>query len=281
MPQIKRPGHPTIHFELDDYTDPWKNAPYMVLQHGFGRSSRFWYSWVPYLSRFYRIIRPDLRGLGQSSHDFDLQKGINLENYLGDVLAILESVGADSVHYCGESLGGIVGIPLAARYPRRVRTLSLVSTPVFNNERAKTTLMAGYPTWQQALTTLGSHGWAKAMNTSMRFPPNTDQGLLDWYAAEMGKNKVEVLIVMSQLASPIDVTGFLKDVKAPVLGLYPNSGPITSGEQEKLLKENLRSLKLVHLPTTFHTLQNIAPASCANEVLHFAAQYDGIVPREM
>jgi len=281
MPDVKRSGQPTLHFELDDYTDPWKCAPYLILQHGFGRSSRFWYGWVPYLSRFYKVIRPDLRGLGQSSHDFNLDKGISLDAYLDDLVAILDSLGAERVHYCGESLGGLIGIPFAARHPDRIRTLTLVSTPVFNNERAKKTLMAGFPTWQEALRTLGSRGWAKAMNSSMRFPPGTDPGLLEWYADEMGKNKVEVLIAMSLLASPIDVTGFLKDVKAPVLGLYPNAGPITSGEQEKLLRDNIPSIKLVHLPTTFHTLQNIAPATCATEVLYFASQFDGVPTREL
>lgn len=280
MPYVRRAGQPAIHFELDDYTDPWKNAPYLVLQHGFGRSARFWYSWVPYLGRFYKVVRPDLRGLGQSSSDFDLERGINLDAYLGDVLAIVDFLGADAVHYCGESLGGIIGIAFAATCPQRVRTLSLVSTPVFNNERAKKTLMAGFPTWQEALRTLGSHGWARAMNSSMRFPPGTDEGLLEWYAAEMGRNRVEVLIAMSLLASPIDVTGFLNDIKAPVLGLYPNSGPITGGEQEKLLKDNIPSIRIVHLPTTFHTLQNITPAACATEVLYFAAQYDGVAALE-
>ena len=281
MPRIKRPGHPEIHYELDDHTDPWRNAPYVVLQHGFGRSSRFWYSWVPYLSRFYKVIRPDLRGLGQSSDKFDLQSGINLDNYLADLIAILDDVGASSTHYCGESLGGLIGIPLAARHPDLVRSLSLVSTPVFNNARAKTTLMAGFPTWREALKTLGSHGWSKAMNTSMRFPPGTDQALQDWYAAEMGKNNLEVLIAMAELASPIDVTGFLENINVPVLGLYPNSGPITSGEQEELLKSRIKDLRIVHLPTTFHTLQNIAPATCATEVLHFIAQRDGVTAREL
>ena len=51
-----------MFYEIDDYTDPWRNAPYILLQHGFGRSSKFWYRCVPYLARFYKIIRPDLRG---------------------------------------------------------------------------------------------------------------------------------------------------------------------------------------------------------------------------
>ncbi|HEV8519106.1 MAG TPA: alpha/beta fold hydrolase, partial [Burkholderiales bacterium] len=67
MPYVERPHEPAISYELDDYTDPWKKAPCLLLQHGFARSSRFWYSWVPYLSRFYRVVRPDLRGLGNSS----------------------------------------------------------------------------------------------------------------------------------------------------------------------------------------------------------------------
>ena len=75
MPLLKRAGAPDINYVLDDYTDPWRNAPYLILQHGSGRSSRFWYSWVPYLSRFYKVVRPDVRGLGGSSADFDFSQG--------------------------------------------------------------------------------------------------------------------------------------------------------------------------------------------------------------
>ena len=71
MPHVERTGQPRLHYAVDDFTDPWKNAPCLVLQHGNGRSSRFWYSWIPYLSRFYRIVRPDARGLGQSPVDLD------------------------------------------------------------------------------------------------------------------------------------------------------------------------------------------------------------------
>ena len=54
MPVVKRTNKPHLFYELDDFTGPWKNAPFILLQHGFGRSSKFWYRWVPYLSRFYK-----------------------------------------------------------------------------------------------------------------------------------------------------------------------------------------------------------------------------------
>ena len=66
MPNVKRSAGPTLHYVVDDYTDPWKNAPYLVLQHGNGRSAQFWYSWVPYLSRF-------IKWCGRTCADWDFR----------------------------------------------------------------------------------------------------------------------------------------------------------------------------------------------------------------
>ncbi|HEV7823186.1 MAG TPA: alpha/beta fold hydrolase, partial [Burkholderiales bacterium] len=86
MPYIKRAAAPTLHYVIDDFTDPWKNAPFLILQHGNGRSAQFWYSWVPYLSRHYKVVRMDLRGHGESPVDFDPATGSALEGYVGDLL---------------------------------------------------------------------------------------------------------------------------------------------------------------------------------------------------
>ena len=84
MPLVERRGQPALYYELADYTDPWRNAPTIVLQHGFARSSKFWYQWVPYLSRFYKVIRTDLRGLGRSSKDFDVTTGFSAALWIAD-----------------------------------------------------------------------------------------------------------------------------------------------------------------------------------------------------
>ena len=49
------------------------------------------------------LIFDDLRGLGCSSADFDFDKELGLEIYFRDLNAIIDHVGVDSVHYCGES----------------------------------------------------------------------------------------------------------------------------------------------------------------------------------
>jgi 3-oxoadipate enol-lactonase len=275
MPMLRRAGLPALHYSLDDYTDPWRKAPYLILQHGYGRSGRFWYSWVPYLSRYYRVVRPDLRGLGQSEAPADLETGLNVAAYIDDLVAIIDALGGGPVHYCGESLGGILGMVLAAEHPARLRTLSLVAAPVIINEDTQKAFAFGHPSWQQALRTMGTRAWSDAANGATRFPAGTDPGLLSWYADEMGKSSVDVMIRMSQIASGVDARPYLARISTPTLGLYPAQAPVTIQTQEQALRA-IATLNIVHVPARTHTIQNILPATLARQVLYFAAQHDGI-----
>jgi 3-oxoadipate enol-lactonase len=276
MPHVKQSAGPSLHYVLDDYTDSWKNAPFIVLQHGNGRSGRFWYSWVPYLSRFYRVVRPDMRGLGESSADFDLTSEFTLDHCVQDLVAIIDHLGVGSVHICGESAGGMVGIALAATHPQRVRTLTLVSTPVnIPSERRVT-----YGMTSEAREK-GRDAYIDATNRSMRFPADAEPGLLDWYKREFQRNRADVQAAMaSGLVNSADMLSFLSRVQAPVLGLYPSEGPLTTPEQKQALREHLRDVRLVEMPGTFHKIQLMYPAACATQLLHFAAQHDGITCRE-
>ncbi len=275
MPMLERAGQPALHYHLDDFTDPWRNAPYLILQHGYGRSSQFWYQWVPYLTRFFRVVRPDLRGLGKSGRPANLDTDITPAHYISDLLAIIDALGGAPVHYCGESLGGILGMVLAAEHPDQLRTLSLVAAPVIINQDTQKAFAFGHPTWQDALRTMGSRAWADAANAATRFPDGTDPGLLAWYADEMGKSSVDVLIRMSRIASVVDARPYLHRITTPTLGLYPKHAPVTIQTQEQTLREGIRNLKIVHVPSRHHTIQNSLPATLARQVLYFASQHDG------
>ena len=41
---------PELHYRIDDFTDPWREAGTVLLQHGFARSSKFWHAFVPHLA---------------------------------------------------------------------------------------------------------------------------------------------------------------------------------------------------------------------------------------
>jgi 3-oxoadipate enol-lactonase len=175
VPYFRRPGKPDIFYEIDDYTDPWKPAPTILLQHGAARSSLFWRAWVPYLSRFYRVLRPDLRGLGRSGKHQAADCGINFQGYRDDLIDLLDHLGIESVHYCGESSAGTLGMVLAAQCPEHVRTLSLVSAPVSMSEEDKTSALGGYANRIEALRNMGCRGWLEASNAGRRFPSRDGQ----------------------------------------------------------------------------------------------------------
>jgi pimeloyl-ACP methyl ester carboxylesterase len=89
MPRVSANNYET-HYELGDFTAPWKPAETIVIQHGVGRSSRFWYHWVPLLARHYRVIRRDMRGHGQSA-DPGPNPAWSVEELLTDIKGCLDA----------------------------------------------------------------------------------------------------------------------------------------------------------------------------------------------
>lgn len=282
MPTVLLHDGIPLSYEIHDYTDPWKNAPTLILQHGFGRSQRFWYNMIPYLARFYKVLCPTLRGLGTHYELPNPDTAISAENYIKDLVTLIDHLGLENVHFAGESLGGIIGMYLAGMHPTRVRTLSLFAAPLIISTGTQHTFTLGHPTWQDALKALGVGGWSDAVNKLYRFPADADPGMLSWYSSEMNKNRLEVVLAMSRLAAKVDPAPVLDKIQAPVLGLYPSQGgSITSKEQFDKIKGLIRNLRIVYLETKYHMVQAIQPATCAQHVLYFCSEYDGTPCREL
>jgi 3-oxoadipate enol-lactonase len=274
MPFLKAPGRPSLHYVIDDYTDPWEKKPWIVLQHGYSRSGVFFAQWVPYLARHYRIIRPDIRGLGQSPLEFDPSTGISVDALLGDLNAIFDMIG-EPVHYVGESLGGILGVVLAATAPQKLRSLTMLASPLTIPKATQEAFACGFESWQVALKTLGSKGWSERVNTATRFPPDANPALVKWYAEECGKSNVDVLIALSRVAGAVNVEPYLEKVAVPTLGLYPTAGTVTRFEEQKI-REGIKGIRIVNLPTPAHAIQVLMPAECATTLLHFCGLVDGV-----
>src|SRR5215469_16468103 len=55
-----------LAYYIDDFTDPWKSPPTLLLLHAAMGSARRYYAWLSPLARHYRVVRMDLRGHGGS-----------------------------------------------------------------------------------------------------------------------------------------------------------------------------------------------------------------------
>jgi 3-oxoadipate enol-lactonase len=280
MPIVQAADGTTLHYAVHDYTDRWRKAETIILIHGFARSGEFWFNMVPYLARFYRVICPDLRGLGQSTPLADPARTLSLAAYIGDIEAIADHAGAENFHLVGEAIGGAITLIFAAERPQRLRTLSVLAPAVWANEWIRNAYAVGFPSWVEAIRALGVEGWVRKSNTLARFPAGFDPAFLDWYAKEVGKADIDVVTAMVDFAGSVDARTYLPKITAPVLALYPTGSNISSSDQETALRDNIASVRVTHLETPYAMLGMLQPRACAGEILNFAAGHDGIVCRE-
>jgi 3-oxoadipate enol-lactonase len=83
---------------------------------------------VAALSSDYRCVRYDHRGQGESGFGVPQPSPdlLGTEGLYDDAVALLDQLGIDHCHWVGSSIGGFVGVRLAARHPDRIRSLTLV-----------------------------------------------------------------------------------------------------------------------------------------------------------
>ena len=101
------------------------DAPAVVFGHGLLFSGRMFAAQVERLRDRYRCVTIDWRGQGKSpaaAHGYDM------DTLSEDAIAVIEQLGLGAVHYVGLSMGGFVGMRLAARRPELVRSLMLLDT---------------------------------------------------------------------------------------------------------------------------------------------------------
>src|SRR6266850_5316136 len=116
-----------LFYREDWLGEPWRTPQPVVLIHGNDESSVEWYAWVPRMAQEYRLIRPDLPGLGHSSIPRGFQ--YSLASLATFVTRVMDKAGVESAHIIGAKTGGAVAMRLAADYPRRTRTLVVVGGP--------------------------------------------------------------------------------------------------------------------------------------------------------
>jgi pimeloyl-ACP methyl ester carboxylesterase len=107
------------------YWESTGTGPPVLLIAGLGLSAAFWWRTVPVLSRRWRVVTFDNRGVGRSSPPAWLS---TTEDMAADAVAVLDAAGIDAAHVYGFSLGGMVAQQLASRHPRRVASLVLGAT---------------------------------------------------------------------------------------------------------------------------------------------------------
>lgn len=112
----------TLHYLIAGEGDP------VVLLHGIPQTSHEWRHVIPRLAGRYKVIAPDLRGLGDSSRP---PGGYDKKTVAQDVWRLIHHhLGIERFHLAGHDWGGPVAFSLAAQHPRAVRRLAVLDVVI-------------------------------------------------------------------------------------------------------------------------------------------------------
>lgn len=236
-------------------------APVLVLSNSLGTDLHMWDVQMPALTSHFQVLRYDTRGHGASL----VSEGpYSIEQNGRDVLALLDALGIAKAHFCGLSMGGLIGQWLGINAPERIERLVLcntaakIGTPEVWNPRIETVLAEG----EQAMRGL------------------RDASIARWFTAEFAEanpDKVEPIVGMLAQTSPTgyaancaavrdaDFREQLGAIRAPTLIVCGSFDPVTTVEHGSFMQERIRGAELVE----FHAahLSNVEAGDAFTQAL--------------
>jgi 3-oxoadipate enol-lactonase len=238
-----------------------EGLPWLVLSHSLACSVRMWDEQIAAFRDRYRVLAYDTRGHGGS----DAPAGAyTLELLADDLKALLDHLRIARAHYCGLSMGGMIGQTFALKYPGTFATLTLADT----TSRIPAEAM---PVWQDRIRTAESQG----------MQPLVEPTLARWFTEPYRKAQPQVMRRIGDLIGSTPVAGYagccqaipkinltsrLKEIGCPILVIVGEDDPGTPVAMSQEIHENVPGSKLVVLPRAAH-LSNIEQSGGFNRAL--------------
>jgi 3-oxoadipate enol-lactonase len=102
-----------------------ESAPVLVLSHSLGVNLSMWAGQAPAFAKRFRVLSYDTRGHGST----DVTSApYAIETLARDLLGLLDSLEIERAHFCGLSMGGVIGMWLGIHAPGRIERLVLANT---------------------------------------------------------------------------------------------------------------------------------------------------------
>ena len=269
MPILHIPPDLDLHYVVDDFTEPWSKPATILMLHGNSESGLAWYGWVPELARHYRVVRPDMRGFGQST-SMARDYRWSLDALIDDNCRLMDTLGVGRFHLVGAKIGGTIARAFAARRPERVATLTVVGTPTpFRVGAAE----AG-PGLAADFEKRGVEPWAResmAGRLGSSFPPAG----VEWWTKFMGATAVSTQVGFMQTIACADIRADVPKIACPTLVITTEGSGLASVEETKAWQRQIPGSELIVLPGNSYHAAASHPAECAKAALAFIGRHAG------
>jgi pimeloyl-ACP methyl ester carboxylesterase len=102
-------------------------GPAVVMLHGFGDTGDMWAPTAAVLAKSHRVVVPDLRGMGLSTHP---DSGYTKKNQALDIVGVMDALNIDRADLVTHDIGNMVGYALAAQYSARITRWVVIDAPL-------------------------------------------------------------------------------------------------------------------------------------------------------
>jgi 3-oxoadipate enol-lactonase len=262
MPVIQADGC-GIHVEIDGP----ERAPVLMLSNSLGTTLHMWDDQVQPFRQHFRVVRYDRRGHGKSG----VPKGPYTMERLGrDALAVMDGLGLKKVHWCGLSMGGMVGQWLGANAPERIERLILSNTSSYFTDKGM---------WHDRIKTVRENGLAAI----------ADRVATLWFTAEFREREPATIDRMKEMLLSTPVDGYiacceavrdmdhreiLAKITTPTLIIAGRHDPATTVEAAEFIRSRISGAALTILNAA-HIANVELPHVYTDTVLGFLTQGKG------
>jgi len=248
--------------------DSGEGGPTVLFSHGLLYSLRMWDAQIAALRSRFRCIAYDHRGQGESEKP---TTGLDMDTLSEDAAALIGALGVGPVHFVGMSMGGFVGMRLAARHPELVRSLILVDTaagpePAKNVPRYRRLewVARWFGTWPVA-------GKVEAImhGASARKDPARAATLRAWRERLLRVDTAAMNRAVEGVLTRESAIPLLPRIRCPTLVMVGEEDTATVPARSEEIASAISGTRLVRIPRAGHMSPIDAPEAVTTELRSF------------
>lgn len=243
------------------------DGPWLVLVHGVSNRLETWDGVVRCLGGRFRTLRYDMRGHGQSAKP---PGPYHVDDFVGDLLALMEVVGIERTHLAGFSLGGLVAQGFALSHPERLDRLVLLSTVAGRTEEESKRVLERLAVVEQGVP--GSH-FRKSLSRwftdeFQKANPELIEKLETWNR----ENDPQGYAAAYRVLATTDFADRLRQITVPTLVATGEDDQGSNPRMARLIHDSIPVSELRILPGLRHSILVEAPELVAKLIEDFTNQ---------
>lgn len=250
-----------------------KDAPVLILVHGYGDSHFTWEGWTPILSRHYRVIALDLPGHGLTEAPASY---ILRAPDLADLVArFAKEIGVEHFAIAGNSLGGGVAWQVAARHPEVLDALILDAAAGWPQPPAGPPSLAfrilAHPLGREFLKHIDNKPLIRqGVRGEVGDPSVISDAFIDrWAALQLAPGHRDILLDIDMGSVALATPESVGAIKTPTLVLQGEIDPVINKSSGEKFAQYIPGAKLILYPGVGHLPQVEIPQKSAQDADDF------------